>query len=196
MNKIQKISTVLIAIFNAILIGSPSINIAFWAFIDSAFVKRFFNEGNHGWFVSSNFYTSIITPDGPINLYDVKWTFLSKLLGMLSCIISLFPVLVGVFFLRQIFKNYRRNEVFTRANACYYRYIGWLFFLNAFIIQPIVGGMLEFAATMNNAPGHRSISISFGSPNLEAIFCGAILIVISWVMGEASKLQDDQKFTI
>jgi hypothetical protein len=32
--------------------------------------------------------------------------------------------------------------------------------------------------------------------SLIAIFCGAVIIVISWVMLEASKLHDEQKFTV
>lgn len=47
-----------------------------------------------------------------------------------------------------------------------------------------------------NPPGHRYLSISFGTPNLSSLFYGVLVIVVSWVMREASELHDEHTFTI
>ncbi len=52
------------------------------------------------------------------------------------------------------------------------------------------------AATISNSVGNRILQISFGSPNLQALFCGVIVIVVSWVMREAAALKDDQDYTV
>ena len=51
-------------------------------------------------------------------------------------------------------------------------------------------------ATLSNPPGHRYISLNFGTPNLEVLFWGMLVIVISWIMAEGYKLQKDQDLTI
>ncbi len=86
--------------------------------------------------------------------------------------------------------------IFSTTNAILYKKLGWLFFWDALLIHSLSHTLMVLAVTLTNPPGHRWISVQFGTPNLEALFCGVLLIVISWVMHEASKLHDEQKFTI
>ncbi len=53
-----------------------------------------------------------------------------------------------------------------------------------------------FAATMLNPPGHRILGLSFGSNDIKYLFYGTLILVISWVMYEASKIENEHKFTI
>ena len=189
MTKIQKISSYLLVIFNIILVYLILNPTLFWMFIDADSVKNLFNgDWGHGFGWES---TSLLanTPDGPVNMLSVKWTALSKAIGTL-------PTFLGILALRSIFKNYKKGDVFNVINAIRYRYIGWLFILSAFIAKPISGGLLTFATTYSNPPGHRYLTLSFGTVDLEPIFFGVMIIIISWVMLEASKLQEEQKFTI
>jgi hypothetical protein len=108
----------------------------------------------------------------------------------------LLPFLLSLLVLKSIFKNYQQGEIFSTANALHYKKLGWLFFLDALLIKSLSNTLLVLAVTLTNPPGHRWITISYGTPNLKALFCGMLVIIISWVMLEASKLHDDQQFTI
>jgi hypothetical protein len=93
-------------------------------------------------------------------------------------------------------KNYQKGDVFSGINARYFRQIGWMFIFYGLVSKTLHDSLMTLATTLNNAPGERQISLGFGSPNLEALFCGAVVIVISWVMLEASKLHDEQKYIV
>jgi len=71
-----------------------------------------------------------------------------------------------------------------------------LFFLNALLAKPIVGALHSVAATFANPVGQRFVSISFGTPNVYDIFCGILVMVISWVMLETSKINEDNRYTV
>lgn len=191
MNTIQKVSASLLVIFNILLVSTPLLLIIQWAFIEIKTTK----VG-----AAINFFglleKTIYTPEGYVNLSTVPWTFLSKALAFSSDILNILPFFLSLFILKSIFKNYQKNDIFSSANAIHYKKLGWLFLIDAFIIKSFSNTLMILAVTLTNAPGHRYINIHFGAPNLKALFFGILLIVISWVMLEASKLHDEQQFTI
>ena len=139
---------------------------------------------------------TIQTPEGYVNLSMVSWTPLLKLFGFCADLIGVLPFLVSLFFLKRLFSHYRDGEIFTRRNAILYRKLGVLYLMDALFIKSLSQTLMILAVTMSNSPGHRYLSISFGSPNLSSLFYGALVIIVSWVMLEASKLHDEHKFTI
>lgn len=191
MNKIQKVSAFLLVIFNVLLISIPLLIVIQWVFIE---VKVMDVPD------AINFFglleKTIQTPEGYINLSSVHWTPYLKILGFGADILGLLPFILSLFVLKSIFINYRKGEIFSSSNAIHYKRLGWLFLLNALIIKSLSNTLMVLAVTVTNPPGHRYITIQFGTPNLNALFFGVLVIVISWVMLEASKLHDDQKFTI
>lgn len=188
MSKIQKISSYMIIILTGLLIWFPLFAVLGSYFIDAQLVKSFLNN---------SMYPSVIHTDfGDINMVTMTWTLLSKSLLFLSYVVGNIPFYIGLIVLRLIFVNYRNNHIFTISNATLYKYLGSLFFIDAFITTPISGMFSVLAATINNPPGQRLISIGFGTTTLETLFCGIVIIVISWVMLEASKLDEDQKLTV
>ena len=50
--------------------------------------------------------------------------------------------------------------------------------------------------SFNNPPGQRILSISFTGLDVVTLFCGMIVLVISYVMNEAQKIADEQRHTI
>ena len=191
MNKIQKMSDYLLITFNVLLISVPLLVLIQWFFIElkTADIHPLIN-------FFGLFERAIQTPEGFVNLSAVSWTFWSKLLGLCADVIGLLPFLTSLFFLKKIFKNYQKGEIFSTTNAIHYKKCGWLFFLDALIVKSFSHTLMVLAVTITNAPGHRYINIHFGTPNLEALFMGVLVIVISWVMLEARKLHDEQRFTI
>ncbi len=191
MNKIQNTSRYIRYLLNLMLILIPSFMLAQWFLLS-------LNDPNNFELIDSILSTSRIiqVSDHHVPLQTIIWTPPSLLLGVLSDIIQLAPFITGLFILRTIFKAYQAGSIFTLNNATSYKKLGYLFLVDAFITIPLSGSIMGLATTFNNEPGHRILSISFGTPNLNQIFYGFLIIVISWVMQEACKINDDQALTI
>jgi hypothetical protein len=188
MDKIQRVSRYFLVSFNALLIVLPLFVALQWLFIHSSFVKNLLNQGF--------FHAPILTPEGYVNLSTIHWSALTKSMGLIAQSVELLPLFLSLFILKSIFLNYQKGEIFSTINVCHYRSLGWLFFLDALIAQPLGDLLMVLAITFANPPGHRYITLGFGTLNIEALFCGMLIIVISWIMLEASKLYDEQRLTV
>lgn len=191
MNRIQKVSSHLLLIFSILLSTVPLLTMIQWIFVstktsDVSDVINFFGI----------FEKTIQTPEGYVNLSNVSWTPLLQLLGFSADMIGLLPFLISLFILKAIFKNYQKGEIFSVRNAIQYRRLGVLLLLDALLIKSLSQTLMVLAVTLTNSPGHRYLTISFGTPNLTSLFYGILVIIVSWVMLEASKLHDEHKFTI
>jgi hypothetical protein len=60
----------------------------------------------------------------------------------------------------------------------------------------VYGGLISVVLSFNNPPGQRILSISFTGLDVVTLFCGMIVLVISYVMNEAQKIADEQRHTI
>jgi len=188
MNPIQKVSSRLLIVFNILLFLLPLSTLFYWLLIDTEFI--------HTLIVQGPLLQTIQTTEGAVSINLVPWDIYSKLLGLLGDVIGLLPLFLGLFVLKSIFRNYKKREIFTLKNANHYKRLGWLFFFNALIAQPLNNVLLVLAITSADPTGHRYLTFAFGIPNVKALFCGLLVIVISWVMVEGSKLQEEQKLTI
>lgn len=194
MQRIQKISTVFVYFITFLLITLPLLHITLWYFWDCSFLTKFIAE--KGWSIKTNFSGMVATPEGDVNLADVKWTPLSKAINIFADIVANASLYLGLLLLRKIFLAYQQGEVFAVKTVGYYRYLGYLFFLDAVALKPLSNLLEILSVTLSNPPGHRYISLYFGTPNVEQLFWGGIVIVISWIMLEASKLYEDQQLTV
>jgi len=191
MSKIQKISHYLLLSFNVLISLVPAVLVLQWFFIsmkttDIPDVINFFGM----------LEKTIQTPEGYVNLSIVTWTPTLKLLGFCADLIGTLPFLISLFFLKILFAHYKSGEVFSRRNAILYRKLGLLYLIDALLIQSLSQTLMILAVTFTNPPGHRYLSISFGTPNLSSLFYGVLVIIVSWVMLEASRLHDEHKFII
>lgn len=188
MHRIQRLSTYVLLSTQILIIYKIISTVLLWGFIDHPILKPYVANGD--------ILKPFQTPEGVINFSQVNWNTLSKTIGFCADVIYLLPFLLGLFVLRKIFKNYQRGKIFTTTNARLYQYLGWFFFFDALFSKPVGGVILTIATTISNPPGHRWLTLNFGTPNLEALFCGAILIIVSWVMLEGSKLNEENTLTI
>src|SRR3990167_1007054 len=184
MNKIKVTSFYVARLSNFLVFAIPVFIIFQWALIDViTFLQNFL--------VSSSF-SSVTTPEGIVNLHNVSWTNLTKIIGCCAQLIEASPF-IGIFwYLSQLFYCYENDKIFTMQNAQNYYKIGKLLLFDAFLAQPISGGLWLLAVTLSNPVGQRYISISLGSSNFVSVFAGLFIILISWVMIEGSKIQDEQ----
>ncbi|MBX3487195.1 MAG: DUF2975 domain-containing protein [Candidatus Paracaedibacteraceae bacterium] len=191
MNKIQTASRYLILILNFMLVIVPVFLLIQW-FLYSQNNMRGLDSVN----CILSFARGINTPEGYVLLQSVNWSPTSLLIGFLADAIGLILFMISLILLRKIFRTYSKSEIFSQHNAALYKKLGWLFLIDAFLAHPLSESLMILATTLNNQSGHRYLSLSFGTPNLEQIFYGTIVIIISWIMQEASKINDDQKLTI
>ncbi len=190
MNKINKISSHMIKAFNSLLIIIPLVTTIQWIFITTKMA------GLPAIMDSVILEKIILTPEGSVDLSTVDWTLPLKILGFSADMIGLLPFLISLMILKSIFKNYHRGEIFSTPNAEKYKKLGWIALFDALIIKSLSDTLLILVVTFTNPPGHRYLTVGFGMPNLKTLFLGISLIIISWVMLEASKIYDEQKFTI
>ena len=185
MPRIQKLSARMLIMLNGLIIIVPLCTLLLWIF----------NQWD-AWAPIFSKSMIVDTPEGVINMGAINLTTEQRILGLCGSFTGLLPLLIGAFFLKNLFQNYKLGHIFTVKNTDTYKKLGYLFFLHAFITQPLCDTLMILAATFSNAPGHRYLTVGFGTPNLETIFCGVLVLIISWVMAEAQKLQDDQQFII
>jgi hypothetical protein len=188
MKKIQTISRWMMILFNIILILMP---------IKILLMSGFFNQPFSAWLTTVGFRVDPIqTPVGLLDLVHMQWTYTSRSVAILSAILEVTPLVLGVLFLKSIFKAYRAGKIFSAHNARYYRRIGILLELDALLIKPLSSMLMVLALTLSNPPGQRLISITFTEFSFLEIFSGLIVMVISWVMLEGLRLQEEQKLTV
>ena len=189
-NPVQKISRKFLFIFRSLLIIIPILVILQWFFIDMPFVKSWVKLG-------FGFFDPIkLGGLDPVQIADHMFSWPEKWIGFIGTIIGLSPYFLAFFVLNCIFKNYCSNNIFTLENAKYYQRLGYIFFFNSLIANPLCQALLTAAATLSNPPGQKQISITVGMINLESLFCGAIIIIIARVMYMGNKLQEEQRLVI
>ena len=184
MTKIQKVSSYIVLVLNIWLIVFPLQIVMGYLFVNGVF-----NE----FFLSNGWSLTITDSDKTIDLTKIDWTILTRLLDISSEVLASLPFFLALLVLRSIFQNYKRGEIFSTNNAVKYRYLGLLYCLDALLIAPISHLIGYLALTCNS---DCIISLQFETSNVSDLFFGICVIIISWVMVEASKLNDEQKFTV
>lgn len=185
MNKIQRMSSFLIAVFNFLLVFLPLSTLCLWAFANSGFMRYLASEG-FAFIPTTLANGEVIT----------HWPALGQILGLTGGLLALTPTYIGLLILKVIFKNYRLGNIFTIENARSYKRIGILFFIDALLIKPLSDMVSMFAVTFASPSVVRVLSLSFGTPNLTILLTGALVTMIAWVMLEGCRLNQEQQLTI
>ena len=97
--------------------------------------------------------------------------------------------------MKELFALYEHGIIFSNENVRCFRRLGYtlvVWFFAKLLFIPLISVVL----TYNNPSGERMIAVGIGSYDLSTLITGAIVVTISWVMGEASKLQDLQDHTV
>ena len=58
--------------------------------------------------------------------------------------------------------------------------------------QVVTSGIL----TMNNEPGHHIVKFGIGSENINTVIAALFIILVSWIMSEGQRLNDEQCLTV
>lgn len=100
--------------------------------------------------------------------------------------------LYGLWNLRLLFDAYARGQVFAAAPARHIRNVGMSMLANM-VMSVIVHSISSVVLTIDNPAGSRQLSISFSSDSYMLLLMGGLLVVIGWVMREASRISDENR---
>lgn len=174
MNKIQTLSTRLRFIFQVAFYLIPLLSVIYWVTISENLI-------NH---------LSLTT----MPLESVALTPSSRLLALLITAIPM-GILMFIFYqLAYVFKNYTKGLVFCLENAQTYKKIGLALFMLAlanFLTDPLISVVLS-----HQAVGEQILSIGLGVGQVYPVIFGLALYIISFIMEEAHRIDQEQKYTI
>ena len=188
MERIQKLSGLLKTTFKALAIITPIFICLEWLLIDWQPMKSLVQM--------SLFLKPVITPEGLVNMAEIELSLVAKMWALFGNLLGAAPYILGYILLYKLFSNYHMRRIFINDNPVIYKKLGRLILINGILIIPLKEGLMVAAATHTFPPGHRYITLSFGTPNLEAILCGLLVIVIAWVMQQGQALQEENQLTV
>ncbi len=183
MNQIQKVSRCFRYLFLVVLVFLPILQVGFWLTDGQLFGVKEWLRG---------FDLQMIPPNlPPLSTLSSEIKFFGFLI---NCIPMAFTMVV-VFFIQRLFKLYEEMKIFSESNVQCIRKIGWTL-LCAQMAQPIYQVLITFVLSFHNPVGQRVVALDFDQDNLMGIFWGFLLILVSWIMNEGRKLEEEQKYTI
>ncbi len=119
----------------------------------------------------------------------------TRFLAFLSDLLPLGVTLYGLLRLKDLFGLYEKGSIFTEENVNCFRSLGRT--LIVWVACDVVSNsLLSIVLTLDNPPGRRMIAVGLNSGEFTGIFVGAVVLIISWVMDEARKIQEEQALII
>ncbi len=113
---------------------------------------------------------------------------------LVSLIPNAFSVL-ALYFLAKLFRLFEEMEFFSQHSVGTLRRIGFSL-LAGQLTFPIYTALLSLTLTLSNPPGQRVIAVSFGTAEFNWTALALVIILISWIMDEGRKLQEEQAATV
>ena len=119
----------------------------------------------------------------------------ARLMGFMVFMLPTGVAMTGAYHLMRLFELYERGEIFKLSNVhCYKklsRVVIWWF-----VAGILCQSLLSVVLTLHHPPGQRMLTFALSSSDLAILLLGLILAVITWVMEEGRKLQEDQDLTV
>jgi len=159
----------------------------FGPFLIFSFIMRWFGEPtipNYG-----------ITSCCSLHSTHMHPTLLIRFAAALVDGISLGLLLWGGWCFIRILRNYRLGELFSAKTLALYTKTSRIAFIWA-IYNPICYSLLSLVTSINNPVGHRNIAFCISSSDIIHIFVVGLFLVITSLMQEAHKLQQDLDLTV
>ncbi len=105
-------------------------------------------------------------------------------------IVPLGFVLWALWSLAQLFASYAKGEVFTAAPLRHLQNVARALFLGV-LADMVMEAPISFLLSYANGPGHREVSVGFGSNDVARLFVAGAVLVIARVMAEARRVADE-----
>lgn len=177
MNSISKLSHKLVFLFKFLMILYPTMVVLMWCGI-----------------INIPFgYTAFSRLPIPVDFHT-----LAVNLRIEACMIQMIPTLLftlSFYYLVQLFNLYEKNIIFGLKNTMLIRKIGYTLIAQAiayFISQPLLSVIL----TRDAPTGKHLLVLSLGSYEVSNLIIGGVVVLISIIMAEGHKLEEEKALTI
>jgi hypothetical protein len=146
------------------------------------------------WALFNRIYAMVPMISLPVRL-DHDLPAVTRLLAFMSELLPLAALIYALLKLENLFSLYEKGHIFTEQNVRCFRSLGRT--LIVWVACDIVSRtLLGIVLTLNNPPGKRLLVIGLDGGDFTGIFVGVVVLIVSWVMDEARKMQDDQALII
>ena len=118
-----------------------------------------------------------------------------RFLAFFADMIPLLATVYGLLKLRDLFLLYENGSFFTERNVACFRSLGktLLVWVGCDIVRY---SLLSVILTLGNPPGQRLLTIGLNSGEFSGVFVGMVVLIVSWVMDEARKLEEDRALIV
>lgn len=168
--RFRRLSRVLAASCLALIIVLPIGVLTFWLLTDASQVVQ-----------QANLPADAV--QAPLELWQ-------RMAGALITEASLALLLLGLWEARKCFNLFATGQVFTtRAVRCLRRFAGWT--MASVVAGIAAGSAISVVLTMNNPPGMRHLSVSFGSDQVFTLFFAGMVWLMAAVIGQGQTLAEE-----
>jgi hypothetical protein len=125
----------------------------------------------------------------------IQWHTVSKMQWYSLWLLTFFYAaigLAGLYFLRRVFSNFAKGQLFNHDNSRDLRLFSILLFAQA-LAKPLHFSVSSMLLSMNHSAGQKMLSVSFGSDEAKVIALAMILWVMSDLLVRGSKLESENK---
>lgn len=173
-NRIEALSRKLRYILSSILVLVPTATVLYWTFF--------------------NILPASLRDNLPLTI-EQNLSLGVKFLALSVSAIPMTIKIAGVWILIKLFRLYEQGHIFTSSNVGCVRNLGKILII-WFVSTPIHIALLSIVLTFQNEPGERILAVRLESADVTALLVGVMLLVISWVMDEGRKLEDEQQYIV
>jgi hypothetical protein len=183
MDRIRKVSLIFRGICLFILTALPVLHVVLWANFNSLADTFALMGGGPAGFNPP--WASLPMPLSDATLWRAG----------LATLIPLAIRMTVFYFLYKLFDLYARGEVFSSGVVRRIRQTGYAL-LAGQIWNPFNQALVTVLLTLENPPGQRMISVGASSSDVGGLLVAFGIILVSWIMDEGRKLQDEQALVI
>lgn len=173
-DRIQRVSARFQLLFTGLIFFIPIATLMFW--------------------LSFNHLPAGFTSELPVTVdrvLPIKTLLLAFLVSLIPACVAIF----GIIKLKTLFKLYEKAVVFSEHNVRCFRHLGYI--LIAWVVANLIFVMLiSVVLTFNNLLGERLMVAQFGASDIGTLVIGSVIVLVSWVMKEATKLENERAFTV
>ena len=184
--KIRRLSKILKIIFAIAACGAPVLTAGIWVSDGFPFLKPWFDMTQYPEMLRSG--PALIKPYAEL-------TATTKLLGFLISLIPTTFFTFAFFLLHRLFGLFEKLNFFSQESVLCIRKIGFCLLIGQ-LVFPFYIGLLSLALSFGNTPGSRFISLGFGTEQMTLTIVALIIILVSWIMNEGRKLQEEHAATV
>ena len=98
----------------------------------------------------------------------------------------------GLYRLRKMFVAFARDVIFNPEPILHLKAFG-IALLAQTLIKPVTGALTSVLATFHRPEGERVLSIGLSNAEASTLFLGGLIIVIAWVLGEAVRIDAENR---